>query len=70
MPVFDGGEFVGAICGGQVRSEDSARHLDFVYPPISPQDAGGKYVTVSELYSLMPEIPAEKCWKPQGSSNC
>lgn len=60
VPVFDGGEFVGAICGGQVRSEDSARHLDFVYPPISQQDAGGKYATVSELYSLMPEIPAEK----------
>ena len=31
-PIFYDGEFLGAVCGGQVRSAEAAARADFVYP--------------------------------------
>lgn len=60
VPVFENEKFVGAICGGQVRSQESVAHLDFIYPSITRRDAGDKYDEIMRLYSRMQDISADR----------
>lgn len=60
VPVFSGGEFVGAICGGQVRSSAAKDFLDHVYPVATPADTGKPLSEIGRFFAEMPDLPADR----------
>lgn len=58
--VFYEGEFIGAVCGGQVRSSAATEILNFVYPLAIFDDAGKNRDEIKKLYDAMPDLPPER----------
>lgn len=59
-PIFYDGEFLGAVCGGQVRSTEAAARADFVYPFFGRNEYGVDEKRMRELFEAMPDRPAER----------
>ena len=59
-PIFYDGEFLGAVCGGQVRSAEAAARADFVYPFFGRNEYGVDEKRMRELFEAMPDRPAER----------
>lgn len=59
-PIFYDGEFLGAVCGGQVRSAEAAARADFVYPFFGRDEYGVDEKRMRELFEAMPDRPAER----------
>ena len=59
-PIFYDGEFLGAVCGGQVRSTEAAARADFVYPFFGRNEYGVDEKRMCELFEAMPDRPAER----------
>lgn len=59
-PIFFDGEFLGAVCGGQVRSTEAAAQADFVYPFFGRIEYGIDEKKMRELFEAMPDRPAER----------
>ena len=59
-PIFYDDEFLGAVCGGQVRSTEAAARADFVYPFFGRNEYGVDEKRMRELFEAMPDRPAER----------
>lgn len=58
-PIFYDGEFLGAVCGGQVRSTEAAARADFVYPFFGRDEYGIDEKKMRKLFEQMPDRSAE-----------
>lgn len=58
-PIFYDDEFLGAVCGGQVRSTEAAARADFVYPFFGRDEYGIDEKKMRKLFEQMPDRSAE-----------
>ena len=59
VPVFHEGEFLCAVCGGQVRCSEGAEGVDFAYPQMAVSVPGIDAAELEAVYDAMPDRPME-----------
>ena len=63
IPVFHDGRFLGAVCGGQVRSSEAESKVDYAYPSALGEAHGAPVEELGAIFDRMPDHPAEKLFE-------